>query len=73
MVETAVLHVAGECHVVVDCVVDGFDAVGVVLGEYGVVRGLDVFVYNAVDNAEGIEVEVFALLGAVCDGLGCVS
>lgn len=37
-------------HEIVDCVVYGLDPVGVVDGEFGVVRGLDGFVNNAVDD-----------------------
>lgn len=59
----------GEFHEVVDGVVDGFDAVGVVDGEFGVVGGLDGFVDDAVDDAEAVEGEGGAVRGAVGDGL----
>lgn len=41
LVAAAVGDGVGELHEGVDCVVDGVDAVGVVDGEFGVVRGLD--------------------------------
>lgn len=59
----------GEFHEVVDGVVDGFDAVGVVDGEFGVVGGLDSFVDDAVDDAEAVEGERGAVRGAIGDGL----
>lgn len=53
----AVGHAVGELHVVVDGVVDGLDAVGVVDGEFGIVVGLDGLVDHAVDDSERVEVE----------------
>lgn len=51
LVLAAVGHAVGKPHVVVDGLVDGLDAVGVVVGEFRVVVGLDGFVDNAVDDS----------------------
>ena len=69
LVEATVGHEAGEFHVLIHRLVDGLDAVGVVNSELGIIGGLDGFVDNAVDYAEGVKVELDALVGAVGDEL----
>lgn len=54
---------AGKGHVVVDAVVDGFNAVGVVVGEDRVIWSLDVLVDDAIDDAQ---VDKLKLLAALC-------
>lgn len=49
MVETTTWHVKSKLHIVVDGIVDRLDAVGVVDGEFGIVRCLDIFVDETVD------------------------
>lgn len=69
LVEASVDHFVGEFGVGVDGGVVGFYAVGVVCGEFGVVSGLDGFVDDAVDYAEGVEGHGVALGAAVLDRL----
>lgn len=57
--------VIGGFHIEVDAVVHGFNAVGVVDGELGVVGSLSLFVNNAVTDAEGVHDELSAVLSTV--------
>lgn len=68
LVAAAGRDVVGGFHERVDCVVNGFYAVGVVDGEFGVVGGLDFLVDDAVYDAEGVHLEGDAGGGAVLDG-----
>lgn len=67
--ETATVHVECKLHVVVDGVVDGFDAVRVVDGEFRVVGSLDGLVNDTVSDTEGVEVELDTGNGSVGDKL----
>lgn len=42
-----------------------FDAIGVVSGELRIVRGLDSFIDDSIDDSEGVEIELNAIHGAV--------
>jgi len=67
--KTSTAHVQSKLHVVVDSIVDSFDAVSVVDGKLGVVRSLDSLIDDAVSNTEGVEVELDARNGSVGDEL----
>ena len=65
LVEATVAHEAGEFHVVVNCLVDSLNAVGIVDSKFRVVWGLNGFVNDTVDYTKGVEVEFDSLAGAV--------
>lgn len=69
LLETTVVHVASELHVVVDCIVDSFDAVCVVVRKFRIVWRLNIFIDDAIDYAERVEVELNAGLSAIGDHL----
>ena len=49
LLQTAIMHVQGELHIVVDCVVYRFDSVRVVIRKFWIVGRLDHFVDDSVD------------------------
>ena len=49
LLQTAIMHVQSELHIVVDCIVDRFDSVRVVVREFWIVRRLDHFIDDSVD------------------------
>lgn len=68
LLQASVEHVVGELGIIVDRIVVGLDAVGVVDGEFGIPAGLHGFVDDAVANAQTIEVERVPDKAAVLDG-----
>lgn len=67
--ETAAAHVQSELHVVVDGVIDGFNAVGVVDGEFRVMGCLDGLIDDAVSDTQSVKVEFDAGNGSIGDEL----
>lgn len=49
-----------------------FDAVNVVTGEFWVVRGLDRFINQTIDDSESVEFELNALHSTIGDFFGSV-
>jgi hypothetical protein len=67
LVETVAGHVEGKFHVIVDGLVYGDDAVGVVYHEFGIVWGLDGVVHDAVSRS----MSVLATFGSKWEFKGC--
>lgn len=69
LIETAIDHVTSKRHIIVYGIVDRFDAIGIIVGENWVIRSLNVFVDDRIDNEKGVEIEVFTRSGAICNCL----
>lgn len=54
-VKASTVHESGKLHIVINGVVDGLDTICVVVGKFGVVRGLDGLIDDSIANTKSIK------------------
>lgn len=67
LIQAPVIYIAREVHIDIDCVIDCFDFVRVVIDHDGVKRSLDCLIDDAIDYPETVEVEGLSSGATICD------